>query len=168
MYKERNISTFVPGTSVRDRIAPHMLEAPELVHGVDFLCKPEGTVEARVPHGYFIPAGLEDVVEKLRIHGVKVDTLAKPIRATGEEFVVEKVERGRSAGYSMVKLEGGFAARPAGEFPAGSFHVDMAQPMANVEFYCLEPQAADGFVGWGVLDDFFKSASLTPSGNAIE
>jgi hypothetical protein len=28
----------------------------------------------------------------------------------------------------------------------------MAQPMANAAFYYLEPQARDGFVGWGVLD----------------
>jgi hypothetical protein len=158
MYKERNVSTLVPGTSVRGRIAPHMLEAPELVRGVDFLCKPEGTVEARVPRGYLIPAGLADVVEKLRIHGVKVETLAKPVRAAGEEFVVERVDRARSAGYSMVKLEGGFVPSPVKEFPAGTFHVDLAQPLANVAFYCLEPQAADGFVGWGVFDEFFKSA----------
>jgi hypothetical protein len=33
----------------------------------------------------------------------------------------------------------------------------MAQPSANVAFYCLEPQAADGFVGWGVLDSYLES-----------
>lgn len=135
MYKERNVSPLVPGTSVRGRIAPHMLEAPELVRGVDFLCKPEGTVEARVPRGYLIPAELADIAEKLRIHGVKVETLAKPVRVSGEEFAVEKVDRVRSAGYSMVKLEGGFVPSPVREFPAGTFHVDMAQPLANVAFY---------------------------------
>ena len=35
--------------------------------------------------------------------------------------------------------------------------MDMAQPMANAAFYYLEPQAADGFVGWGVLDGYFKA-----------
>ena len=57
----------------------------------------------------------------------------------------------------MVKLEGGFAASPLKEFPAGTFRVDMAQPLANLAFYCLEPQAADGFVGWGVFEDWFNS-----------
>jgi hypothetical protein len=158
MYKERNISTLVPGTSVRGMIAPHMLEPPEVVRGVEFLCKPVGTAEARVPRGYLIPAELADIAEKLRVHGVKVETLAKPVRAAGEEFVVEKIGRERSWGYFMVKLEGGFVPSAAKEFPAGTFHVDMAQPMTNVAFYCLEPQAADGFVGWGVFDEFFKSA----------
>jgi Zinc carboxypeptidase len=158
VYKERNVSTLIPGTSVRAKIAPHMLGAPELVRGVEFLCKPVGTVEAKVPRGYLIPAELGFIVEKLRAHGLKVETLTRPVKAAGEEFVIDKVGQGRSAGYSMVKLEGGFAPSPAREFPAGAFRVDMAQPLANVAFYFLEPQAADGFVGWGVFDDYFKAA----------
>ncbi|MBN2264237.1 MAG: hypothetical protein JW775_00355, partial [Candidatus Aminicenantes bacterium] len=156
MYKERNASTLVPGTSVRARIAPHMLRPPELVRGVDFLCKPVGTVEARVPRGYLIPAELGFVAEKLRLHNVKVEVLAGPVKVAGEEFVVDKVVQGRSGGYRMVKLEGGFAPSPAREFPAGTFRVDLAQPLANVAFYCLEPQAADGFAGWGVFDEYLE------------
>ncbi len=158
VYKEPNVSTLVPGTSVRAKIAPHMLGAPQLVRGLDFLCKPIGTVEARVPRGYLIPADLGVLAEKLRVLGVKVETLAKPVRASGEEFVVDKIGRGRSGGYSMIKLEGGFAPSPDKEFPAGTFRVDLAQPLANLAFYCLEPQAADGFAGWGVLEEWFRAA----------
>jgi len=157
VYKERNVSTLVPGTSVRAKIAPHMLKAPELVRGVEFLCKPVGTVEARVPRGYLIPAELGAVAEKLRTHNVRVEVLAKPVKAVGEEFVVDKIGQGRSGGYSILKLDGGFAPSPLKEFPAGTFRVDMAQPLANVAFYCLEPQAADGFAGWGVFDEHLKS-----------
>ena len=160
VYKERNASTLVPGTSVRARIAPHMLRAPELVRGVEFLCKPVGTVEARVPRGYLIPAELDFIAEKLRAHNVKVEVLAKPVKASGEEFVIDKVGQGRSGGYNMIKLDGGFAPSPVREFPAGTFRVDMAQPLANLAFYCLEPQAADGFVGWGVFDATFKSLGV--------
>ena len=32
----------------------------------------------------------------------------------------------------------------------------MAQAMANAAFYYLEPQARDGFVGWGLLDDALR------------
>ncbi len=153
MYRERNVSEYIPGTSVRAKIPDHMLVAPELVKGVDFRCKPVGTVEAKVPRGYLLPAGLDFVVEKLRTHNVKVDVLTKPIRVSGEEFIIGRIDRGRSAGYSMVKFEGNFVPAEAREFPAGTFHVDLAQPTANVAFYCLEPQAADGFVGWGVFDE---------------
>jgi len=160
VYKERNVSTLIPGTSVRAKIAPHMLRAPELVRGVEFLCKPVGTAEARVPRGYLIPAELDFIAEKLRAQNVKVEVLAKPVKVSGEEFVIDKVGQGRSGGYNMIKLDGGFAASPVREFPAGTFRVDMAQPMANLAFYCLEPQAADGFVGWGVFDATFKSLGV--------
>ena len=86
--------------------------------------------------------------------------MGKPVKVSGEEFVIDKVWQGRSGGYNMIKLDGGFAPSPVREFPAGTFRVDMAQPMANVAFYCLEPQAADGFAGWGVFDATFKSLGV--------
>jgi hypothetical protein len=157
MYRERNASELVPGTSVRGRMAAHMLGEPELVKGVEFMAKAVGTASATVPRGYLIPADLDVIAEKLRTHNVKVDVLTRPIKVSGEEFVIDKVGQGRGDGYAMIKLDGGFAASPVKEFPAGTFQVDMAQPMANVAFYMLEPQAADGFVGSGVFDAVFKS-----------
>jgi hypothetical protein len=157
MYRERNASEIVPGTSVRGKMAAHMLGAPELVKGVEFMAKAVGTVSASMPRGYLIPADLEFIADKLRTHNVKVEVLAKPIKVSGEEYVIDKIGQGQGDGYAMIKLDGGFAKSPVKEFPAGTFHVDMAQPMANVAFYMLEPQAADGFVGSGVFSTVFTS-----------
>jgi hypothetical protein len=163
-YQQRNMSEFFPGTSVRGQMAAHMLGPPEVVHGVEFMTKPVGTASAPVPRGYLIPAELSFIAEKLRIHNVRVDVLQKPIRVSGEEFVIEGIGRGRGGGYNMIKLDGAFIKSPAKEFPAGTFHVDMAQPTANVAFYCLEAQAADGFVGTGVLDAYLKSIGADKGG----
>jgi hypothetical protein len=54
-------------------------------------------------------------------------------------------------------LDGTFSSVALREFPVGTFFVDMAQPMANAAFYYLEPQARDGFVGWGVLDETLRA-----------
>jgi hypothetical protein len=159
-YKERNVSEYIPGTSVRAKFPAHMLGAPEVVRGVEFMTKPVGTAEATVPRGYLIPAELAFVAEKLRTHNVKVEVLDKPVKATGEEFIIDNLARGSTdqvSGFQLIKLEGGFAKSAVKGFPAGTFRVDMAQPAANVAFYCLEPQAADGFVGWNVLTDYLLS-----------
>lgn len=159
-YRERNVREYVPGTSVRAKIPSHMLEPPEVVKGLEFLAKPAGTREAVVPRGYLIPADMGFLVEKLRTHNVKVDVLKEPVTVMGEEFVIQEMTKlppTRESG-PMVKLQGEFRKLPAEKFPAGTFRVDMAQPLANLAFYLLEPEAADGFVGWGVLDDFLKSA----------
>ena len=60
----------------------------------------------------------------------------------------------------MTTLAGGFAPSLVKEFPAGTYRVDLAQPAVNIAFYCLEPQAADGFVGWSVLDQYLKSLGV--------
>jgi hypothetical protein len=67
------------------------------------------------------------------------------------------VRKVRRAGYDMTVLDGAFSPLETREFPAGSFYLDMAQPMANAAFYYLEPQARDGFVGWGLLDDALRA-----------
>ncbi|HEY9466146.1 MAG TPA: hypothetical protein VIR54_23790, partial [Vicinamibacterales bacterium] len=94
-----------------------------------------------------------DIAAKLRAHNITVRTLDKPLRAQGEAFIISNVRHARRRGYDMTTLDGKFTDEQVREFPAGSFFVDMAQPMANAAFYYLEPQARDGFVGWGVLDD---------------
>ena len=42
-------------------------------------------------------------------------------------------------------------------YQAGSYHVDMAQRLANVAFYCLEPEVGDGLVGWNYFNTYLKS-----------
>ena len=101
VYKERNVSTLIPGTSVRARIAPHMLRAPELVRGVEFLCKPVGTAEARVPRGYLIPAELDFIAEKLRTHNVKVEVLGKPVKVSGQGISGRHVPRGHGPAHGQ-------------------------------------------------------------------
>jgi hypothetical protein len=51
------------------------------------------------------------------------------------------------------------------EFPAGTYFVDMAQPMANAAFYYLAPQSADGFAAWGMMDEALEGLGH-PEGGA--
>lgn len=41
--------------------------------------------------------------------------------------------------------------------PAGSHHVDIAQPLANVAFYCLEAEVGDGLVGGNCFNNYLGS-----------
>jgi len=142
---------YIPGTSVRGTRAEGSTGEPELLRGLDDLNLPVGTRDAWMPRGYLIPAGNEDIVEKLEAHNIRVTVLEEPLRAEGEEFVISEVRQVRSRGFQMPALDGQFQAAVQ-DFPAGTFFVDMAQRMANAAFYYLEPQSADGFVGWGVMD----------------
>jgi hypothetical protein len=152
-----NVAEVRAGTSIMGTKPGTASGPPEIVHGVEDLTMPVGTREATVPRAYLISADLGDVAAKLRLHNIRVRTLDAPMRAEGEQFTVEKIRKVRSAGYEMTVLDGAFSPVRTVEFPAGTFYVDMAQPMANAAFYYLEPQARDGFVGWSVMDDALRA-----------
>lgn len=119
------------------------------------------TVSALLPRGYIIPAGLDTIVEILRKQGVKVTTLEKNQRFSGESFFIEKWNKSQRKfeGHYMVSVEGTFNAR---EMLAkkGDFIVDMAQPLANLIFYMLEPQSDDGLLSWNFFDLILRGSNV--------
>ena len=150
--------TYLPGTSVR---APRPVSGPpEPIRGIEDFTKPVGIRDAPVPRGYLIPADLGWLATKLKNHNIRVETLSRPMKAEGEQFIVDRLLKAPRGGYDMTTIEGAFSAPSTREFPAGTYFVDMAQPMANAIFYYLEPQAADGFVGWGVLDETLRARGV--------
>ena len=155
-----NVAEYLPGTSVLGTRPGTADGKPEVLHGVDDLTEPIGTRDAVVPRGYLIPAEFSDLVAKLRAHNITVRTTDAPKRFEGEQFVIERMRKLRSAGYDMTVLDGIFSPLLTREFPAGTYIVDMAQPMANAAFYYLEPQARDGFVGWGMLDEKLRALGV--------
>ena len=155
-----NVAEVLPGTSVVGTRAGTASGKPETVT-VEDLTMPVGTREASVPRGYLFPASMSALAAKLRAHNIAVRTLERPTQFDGEAFAISNVRKTRRSGYEMTTLDGTFS-RQSREFPAGTFVVDLAQPMANAAFYYLEPQARDGFVGWGVLDRFLSANSEYP------
>ena len=151
-----NVAEYRPGTSFMST-RPGTASGPPEVVKVDDLTMPVGTRDAVVPRGYLMRADLAAIATKLRAHNVRVTTIDQPMRVEGEAFAIDQMRLVQRGGYEMAVLDGKFSALETREFPAGSFYVDMAQPMANAAFYYLEPQARDGFVGWRVLDAPLRS-----------
>ena len=161
-----DVPAYRPGTSILGTRPDTASGPPEVVHGVDDLTKPVGTRTARVPRGYLIPAADADLAAKLRLHNIRVRPLDHAMRVDGEEFTITSMKNVRRTGYDMTVLDGSFTPVTGREFPAGTWFVDMAQPMANAAFYYLEPQARDGFVGWGVMDDALHALGAEHGGVA--
>jgi hypothetical protein len=156
-----NVAEYRPGTSLLGTRPGTADGEPEVVRNVDDLTQPVGTRKAKVPRAYVFPEALTDIAATLRAHNIRIRTLDKPIRVEGEQFKIKGVRKARSGGYDMTVLDGDFADLRDMTFPAGAFYVDMAQPMANAAFYYLEPQARDGFVGWGLFDAALRDAQAT-------
>lgn len=151
---------YIPGSSIRQVKPDHIERAPDVIPNVSLVTKPVGTRQAAVPRGYLISANLDFLIEKLRILGLEVIELTEPVKARGEEFVITKLSHARSGGYNMTVVDGAFVALDSKALPTGTFLLDMAQPLANTAFYALEPQVGDGFIGWNLLDDYFRELGV--------
>jgi Zinc carboxypeptidase len=137
--------------------APNIIELSNIVNYSAF----EATVESTLPKGYIIPAELEFIAKHLEKQGATVTKLSKNAKATGEVFTVNKITKGGRAfeKHLMLTVEGEFA--PATQrFKKGDFMVDLAQPLANLIFYMLEPQSDDGLVTWNFFDEYFEANGI--------
>jgi len=109
------------------------------------------------PFAYAIPRAFERIADHLRLHHVRVLEVVRARTVDVLEFVVD----GRAATSSVdiadrsppetVFFGHELAARH--ELVPGDFLVPMAQPLAHVAIYLLEPQSDDGLVKWRFFDD---------------
>ncbi len=121
----------------------------------------EATQEATVPRGYIIPARFASIAGHLRKLGINVQQLTASKKYTGEVFHADKLEHAsrKFEGHFMSTVTGSFAPETQA-FRKGDYYVDMAQPLANLIFYVLEPQSDDGLVTWNFFDTYFEQAGI--------
>ena len=120
------------------------------------------TVQSTLPRGYIIPAAQSAIADQLIKQGARVTKLEKDEKLGGEIFTVEKYDRStrKFEGHNMASAEGKFeaATRIAKK---GDYMVDLAQPLANLIFYMLEPQSDDGLLTWNFFDSYFDQNGIS-------
>ncbi len=117
----------------------------------------EATVEATLPRGYLIPAEFDYIAEHMQKLGAEVQVLDESVEATGEEFWADSLTKARRMfeGHHMAAIHGEFKAATK-TFESGDYWIDLAQPLANLIFYTLEPQSDDGLVNWNFFDEYLE------------
>ena len=119
----------------------------------------EGKVERSVdkPSAYIIPPQYTDVIERLKLHGIKYETLktAKTIevesyRLTEPKWSTNSFENRITLSCKPLPIK---EPRP---FAAGSVIVRLDQPTANVAIHLLEPAGPDSLVYWGFFNSVFE------------
>lgn len=102
------------------------------------------------PKAYWIPPQWSDVIERLRNHGLQMETLDAPRTVEVEMYSLEDVKIAGRANEGHI----GMTATPVVEtrqqtFPAGSVHISTDQPLGDLAVVLLEPRSADSFFQWG-------------------
>lgn len=121
----------------------------------------EATVESTLPRGYLIPAELSYIAEHLEKQGAIVQKLTKNVKAEGEVFKVTALNKSKREfeGHYMATVDGEFKSATK-SFKKGDYWIDLAQPLANLIFYTLEPQSDDGLVTWNFFDEYLEAKGI--------
>lgn len=117
--------------------------------------------EAKVPKAYVFPAEMAELAHKLQEHGVEISQLESETNFEGEQYSVTRLNNQTRSyqGHYPASLEGNFENTQI-SMPADSWYVDMAQPLAYLVFYLLEPEADDGLVFWNYFDDYLNARNV--------
>lgn len=110
-----------------------------------------------LPEGYVVPAAWTEVLEKLRLHGVRTETLATPRKFQCGEYTLHDPVLARQSFEGRVRVEArAEETRSVCEVPAGSVLAPMNQPAARVAANLLEPDAPDSLFRWGFFHALFE------------
>jgi hypothetical protein len=124
----------------------------------------ESTDSERVPSTYYIPPNLTVAIERLQAHGIRMERMAQPATPLQvEEFQIDTNTAAAQAfeNHKERVVTGKYtpAEKPVA---AGTWRVDMHQPLARLAFYLLEPRSNDGLMTWNFLDDAIKDGKVYP------
>ncbi len=116
------------------------------------------TASAAAPAAYLVPAQWTQVIERLQLHGVRMQRLPAAARVAAERHRFSRVEwapRPFEGRHLVTTLESTLEPVEI-EVPAGSWLIDMHQPRARLIALLLEPASGDSLIRWGFFDTIFE------------
>lgn len=108
-----------------------------------------------LPFVYLITVNDQEITALLKTHGVILEKLVADADLDAELFEISELKGASrlNQGHYINSIKGKYIARNL-SFPAGTIVIRMAQPLANVAAYLLEPESGDGLVAWNFFDRY--------------
>jgi hypothetical protein len=113
------------------------------------------TLTLRRPAAYWVPAHRSDVIERLRAHGVEMETLEAPRTVSVEMLRLDDPKLGTRAneGHVPVTVTSVTPERRDWTFQPGSVRVPTDQTLGDVVVLLLEPQSSESLFAWGLFPE---------------
>jgi len=102
------------------------------------------------PRAYWIPPAWQDVIERLRMHGIRMETIDEEREVSLEVYRIDEptIAPQPFEGHVLVSGKPRAEARTV-RFVAGSVRVPTDQPLGDLAIHLLEPADPDSFFSWG-------------------
>jgi hypothetical protein len=118
----------------------------------------EPDLQLTPPKAYWISSAKRDVIERLRVHGVQMETLAAPRAVAVDMIRFEAPKLAARANEGHVEIEAGPVAHETRTvtWPAGSVRVPVDQPLGELVTLLLEPESDESFFAWGLFPEILQ------------
>ncbi len=119
----------------------------------------EGKIDKAVapPLYYIVPPQYKDVIDVLKFHGIKFDTLKKTMEIEVESYQLSEPKWATNSFENRITMScKPVPTKEKRTYGAGSVLVPMAQEAAAVAIHLLEPASPDSFVYWGFFNSVFE------------
>ena len=113
------------------------------------------TLQLARPKAYWVPSYRADIIERLKLHGVKVETLDAPKVVSVEmlRLVEPKLAPRANEGHVQMSVEQVTTQQRDWTFPKGSVRVSTDQPLGDLVVLLLEPQSSESVFAWGMVPE---------------
>ncbi|MDG2528322.1 M14 family metallopeptidase [Caulobacter endophyticus] len=113
------------------------------------------TLQLARPKAYWVPSYRADIIERLKLHGVKVETLDAPKTVPVEmlRLVEPKLAPRANEGHVQMSVEQVTTQQRDWTFPKGSVRVSTDQPLGDLVVLLLEPQSSESVFAWGMVPE---------------
>ncbi len=107
------------------------------------------------PAAYWVPSYRKDLIERLKLHGLTLETLATPRTVSVEMLRLDapKIATSANEGHVQISVKTVTAQTRDWTFPAGSVRVPTDQPLGDIAVLLLEPQSNESFFAWGMVPE---------------
>ena len=110
------------------------------------------------PKAYWVSSAKPEVIERLRIHGVAMETLTAPKTVSVDmiRFTAPKIATRANEGH--VQIDAGPVTHETRgvTWPAGSVRISTDQPLGELAALLLEPQSDESFFAWGLFPEVLQ------------
>ena len=114
-------------------------------------------IEVEVPKAYWIPPQYQDVIARLKLHGVQLSEIKTAKTLSLQQLTARAPEFGK------VPFEGRFMVSASFDaswldymLPVGSVRVSTDQPLGALAVALLQPEGPDSFFSWGFFHGMFQ------------
>lgn len=98
---------------------------------------------------YWIPAAWRDVIERVKLHGIRVEEIGQEISLEVERYRLSDPTLGATFEGRLPVTASVSPERVRESFAPGSVRVPTDQPLGDLAALLLEPQSPDSFFQWG-------------------